>query len=140
MKRILVVLEAGSRSPSGVVRALVYRELFAAHGFSAEFLVRQPIQLMEGINNLPSVLRLIISRPWLKSRVLRWRTTASERRILKAAGEVTLYTCRKCFRIHLFEHCAAKRTPGLFMILVTLCGWRTGIKMNSMAFSGASTQ
>lgn len=90
MKRILVVLEAGSRSPSGVVRALVYRQLFAAHGFSAEFLVRQPIQLMDRINNLPSVLRLIVSRPWLKSRLLRWRTTASERRILKAAGEVDI--------------------------------------------------
>jgi glycosyltransferase involved in cell wall biosynthesis len=88
MKRILVVLEAGSRSPSGVVRALVYRELFAAHGFSAEFLVRQPIHLMDHLNNLPSGLRLIVSRPWLRGRLLRWGTTASERRILKLAGEV----------------------------------------------------
>lgn len=90
MKRILVVLEAGSRSPSGVVRALVYRDLFAAHGFSSEFVVRQPIQLMSWINNLPYVLRVIVSRPWLKSRLLRWRTKASERRILKLACEVDI--------------------------------------------------
>ena len=88
MKRLLVVLEAGSRSPSGVVRALIYRELFAAHGFSAEFLVRQPLKLMDWINNLPSVLRLIVKRPWLKTRLLRWGTTANERRILKTASEV----------------------------------------------------
>ncbi len=87
-KRILLVLEAGSRSPSGVVRGLAYRELFAAHGLSAEFLVRQPLQLIDWINNLPSGLRLIVRRPWLKNRLLRWATTASERRILKRAGEV----------------------------------------------------
>ena len=90
MKRILVVLEAGSRSPSGIVRGLVYRELLAAHGFSAEFLVRQPIRLMEWMNNLPSVLRLIARRPWLKTPLVRWRTKASERRILEVAGEVDI--------------------------------------------------
>lgn len=90
MKRILVVLEAGSRSPSGVVRALVYRELFAVHGFAAEFVVRQPIQLMDWINNLPYVLRIFVSRPWLKNRLVRWRTKVSERSILKRAGEVDI--------------------------------------------------
>lgn len=90
MKRILLVLENGSKSPSGVVRALVYRELLAEHGFSAEFLVRQPIPLMDRINNLPSVLRLVMSRPWLKSRLVQWGTAANEKRILKAAGDVDI--------------------------------------------------
>jgi glycosyltransferase involved in cell wall biosynthesis len=86
MKRILLVLEA--RSPSGFVRGLVYKEHLAAHGFSVESLIRQPVQLLDRINKLPSVLRLIVTRPWLKSRLLRWGTTLSERRILKRAGEM----------------------------------------------------
>jgi len=90
LKRILLVLENGSRSPSGVVRALVYRELLAAHGFSAQFVVRQPLKLMDWINNLPSVLRVVVRRPWLKSRLIRWGTTVSERRILKLAREVDI--------------------------------------------------
>jgi glycosyltransferase involved in cell wall biosynthesis len=72
------------------VRALVYRELFAAHGFIAEFVVRQPIQLLDWIKNLPSVLRLVVSRPWLKDPLLRWRTKASEQRILKLAGDADI--------------------------------------------------
>ena len=87
MTRILVVLEAGSRSPSGVVRALVYRELLESNGFSPEFIVRQPVRLMDGINSLPSILRLFVNRPWLKNRLIRWRTAASERRILKQARQ-----------------------------------------------------
>jgi glycosyltransferase involved in cell wall biosynthesis len=72
------------------VRALVYRDLFAAHGFSAEFVVRQPIQLMDWIKNLPYVLRAFVSRPWLKNRLVRWRTKVSEGRILKLASEVDI--------------------------------------------------
>ena len=111
LKRILLVLEAGSRLPSGIVRALVIVIFLAAHGFLAQFLVRQPLRLMDWINNLPSVLRLIVSRPWLKSRLLRWGTTVSERRILKLARDVDIVYLGKCFRTRLFKRYAVKRKP-----------------------------
>ena len=79
------------------MRGLAYRDLLAAHGFSAEFVIRQPLQLMDWINSLPSGLRLIVSRPWLKSRLLRWATNASERRILKRAAEVDVVYLVKVF-------------------------------------------
>jgi glycosyltransferase involved in cell wall biosynthesis len=108
VKRILLVLESGSRSPSGIVRALVYRDLFAEHGLSAEFLVRRPIRLTDWMNNLPSVLRVVVRRPWLKSRLLQWATTANERRILKRAGEVDVVYLAKVLSYPLVRQVCSK--------------------------------
>jgi glycosyltransferase involved in cell wall biosynthesis len=44
-KRVLIVTESGNALPSGWVRALIYRDLFAAHKIQVDYLVRQPTWL-----------------------------------------------------------------------------------------------
>lgn len=85
MTRLLVVLEAGERWPSGVVRGTAYRELFAEHGFSACFKARQPLEMMDWLSSPHSIFYKILVRPSLQQWLLNRATTASEREIVKLA-------------------------------------------------------
>jgi glycosyltransferase involved in cell wall biosynthesis len=42
------------------------------------------------MNRLPSLLRLVVKRPWLKNRLIEWRTRANEARILRLAGQMDI--------------------------------------------------
>ena len=90
MKQVLVVLEAGDRWPSGVVRGLAYRDLLANHGFSSTFVSRQPLRVMDWIDNSPFVLRRIVGRPSVRNRLVNVATRANEKRILNFARDVDI--------------------------------------------------
>jgi len=90
MPRILVVLEAGDRWPSGVVRGLAYRELFSKHGFSATFAVRQPLRMMDWVGRPPRILRRVVANRAVRKHLLNWATKASEQRILRIARNVDI--------------------------------------------------
>jgi glycosyltransferase involved in cell wall biosynthesis len=78
MTRVLAILEAGDRYPSGVVRALVYRDLFARDGFDVEFVSRQPLAAADAITR----------RPWLpfKHKLLEAATLWSEQQIIERSA------------------------------------------------------
>ena len=88
MTRLLVILEAGDRWPSGVVRGLVYRDLFASHGFSACFKVRQPHAMMDWLSSPHSIFYDFLIRPSVQEWLLNRAARASEQEILKLARDV----------------------------------------------------
>lgn len=87
MTRLLVVLEAGDRWPSGVVRGLAYRELFASHGFAATFIARQPIEMMDWVDGPHSIYHKLLIRPSVKKRLVSRAAKAREQEILTLARE-----------------------------------------------------
>src|SRR5436190_12137629 len=95
MTRLLVVLEAGDRWPSGVVRGTAYRELFARHGFSACFKARQPLRIMDWLDGPHSIFVQVLVRPWLREILENLAISASEQEILKLARQVdVVYTSK----------------------------------------------
>src|SRR6266404_7286059 len=88
MTRLLVILEAGDRWPSGTVRVLAYRRLLASHGFSATFVTRLPLEMMDWVGSPHSIFYRILIRPWLRERLVARATKASESRILELARNV----------------------------------------------------
>jgi glycosyltransferase involved in cell wall biosynthesis len=63
VKRVLAVLEAGDRYPSGVVRALIFRPFFRRDGFDVSFETRLPFPALEFVERhrgLPQLLRSAI--------------------------------------------------------------------------------
>ena len=95
MTRLLVVLEAGDRWPSGVVRGTAYRELFAKHGFTTCFKARQPLRMMDWLDGAHSILVRVLLRPRLREILLNLAISASEQEILKLARQVdVVYTSK----------------------------------------------
>jgi glycosyltransferase involved in cell wall biosynthesis len=90
MKRLLVILEAGDRWPSGVVRGLAYRDLFASHGFSTNFEARQPLRMMDWIAGLPPICHRGFIRLFIRDRLMGLANRASERRLLKLASNADI--------------------------------------------------
>lgn len=97
MTSLLVVLEAGDRWPSGVVRGLAYRELFADHGFATCFQARQPLGMMDWLTSPHSIFFKILIRPFVKEQLLKWAQRKSEQRILKLAQSVDVVYLSKVY-------------------------------------------
>jgi glycosyltransferase involved in cell wall biosynthesis len=94
-RRLLVVLEAGDRWPSGVVRGTVYRELFAKHGFDATFMTRQPLELMDWLDGPHSAPMRVLLHYRVRKKLLSRATAASEKEILKRAQNADIvYTSK----------------------------------------------
>jgi glycosyltransferase involved in cell wall biosynthesis len=55
-KKILIILEAGKINPSGITRALIYRNLFKKNGYKCKFINRNSSLLLHIIINPPSIL------------------------------------------------------------------------------------
>jgi glycosyltransferase involved in cell wall biosynthesis len=87
MTRILMVLEQGDRLPSGYIRGLVYKEFLASHGFSATFVSRQPLHLLDG---LPYILRRVANVAPVRNRLMKWMIKASEHQILRLARNASI--------------------------------------------------
>src|SRR6266496_6308972 len=95
MTRLLVVLEAGDRWPSGVVRGTVYRDLFARHGFDATFKTRLPLRMMDWLDSSHSIAIRIFLRHRVRKKLLNRAITASEKEILKLAQKAdVVYTSK----------------------------------------------
>jgi glycosyltransferase involved in cell wall biosynthesis len=103
MTRLLVVLEAGDRWPSGVVRGLAYRELFAAHGFAACFQARQPLAMMDWLSSPHSIFFRILIRPFVKELLLKWAERTGEQRILRLAQNVDVVYLSKVYSYPLIQ-------------------------------------
>jgi glycosyltransferase involved in cell wall biosynthesis len=86
VKRILVVLEAGDRLKSGLVRGVAYKELLEEY-FDVHFENRRPLRTIDQINNLPRGLNKAF-RLTLKDPVLSRATEKNEQRILRLAQDV----------------------------------------------------
>src|SRR5215470_16988933 len=94
-RRLLVVLEAGDRWPSGVVRGTVYRELFAKHGFDAIFMTRQPLEMMDWLDGPHSAPMRVLLHYRVRKKLLSRATAASEKEILKHAQNADIvYTSK----------------------------------------------
>ena len=109
MTRLLVVLEAGDRWPSGVVRGLAYRELFASHGFSTTFVARQPLEMMDWVDGPHSIYHRLLIRPFVKKRLLSRAATASEQRILRLARDADVVYLSKVYS-YPFVHALCSET------------------------------
>lgn len=90
MKKLLVVLEAGDSLPSGVIRGLAYEQLFAEHGFEAQFVSRRPAKLFEN-----SALRKVLEFPPVHNRLMTRAIAANESRIRKLARDVDIIYLNK---------------------------------------------
>lgn len=51
MKKILLVLEAGDALPSGMVRGLIYKDLFCQKGYTARYISRIPAWMVRAAGN-----------------------------------------------------------------------------------------
>jgi hypothetical protein len=86
--RVLAVLEAGDRYPSGVVRGLVYKDFFARDDMSVEFVSRQPLAARDFVANPPTILRPIVWRQRIQRQILRRAELRSEQSIFRKASSV----------------------------------------------------
>jgi glycosyltransferase involved in cell wall biosynthesis len=94
-RRLLVVLEAGDRWPSGVVRGTVYRELFAKHGFDATFMSRQPLQMIDWLESPHSAPMRLLLHYRVRKKLLTRASAAREKEILKHAQDADIvYTSK----------------------------------------------
>ena len=83
---MLAVLDIGARAPSGMVRALSYQDLFAAHGFEVTFVSRQPLRVMDLLKSPPPLTARLLRRPLVSRTLTEWATDRSERRIIRQAS------------------------------------------------------
>lgn len=61
MKKILIILEAGDALPSGVVRALIFKDLFIKQGYEVNFINRLSPKLIRQFSNPTGVLGFVVS-------------------------------------------------------------------------------
>ena len=95
MCRVLAVLEFGDRMPSGIVRVLAFRDLFAVHGLSVEVLSRQPIETIDRLRSPPLFLRPFVRRPGVNRRLLTRATEKRQREIVRRAHDVDVVLLSK---------------------------------------------
>lgn len=94
MKRVLLITERGAAWPSGRIRALIYKDLFAADGIEARYITRHAPWLTRLVERLAQSNRPIFPRPalrmlaYLDERLARFRETQIVR---LAQGFDTLY-------------------------------------------------
>lgn len=110
MKRLLAILEAGDRYPSGVVRGIAYSDLLKEHGFSATFVARQPLRMMDRLDNLPHIVNYIPGNYRVKKRLLERAARESEQSILRLARGVDIVYLSKVTSYPLMRALRAQTT------------------------------
>jgi glycosyltransferase involved in cell wall biosynthesis len=88
-RRVLAISEAGDAYPSGVIRSMIYRDLFARHGYDARFVSRMHPGVRRFMDTPPPLLAPVVSSQ--AGRALfaaeRWIARAREPRILEMARD-----------------------------------------------------
>lgn len=85
MCRLLVVQEYGDRAPSGTVRGLAYRDLFAAHGIETTFITRTPFEMLDFLEAPPRFIRRIARRRAIRRRLENMAWDRRRRKIIQLA-------------------------------------------------------
>ncbi len=101
--KVLAVLEAGDRYPSGIVRALIYKDLFARDGLDVEFVPRQPLAARDFVADPPWILRRIVWRQRVKREILRRAEIRSEADIVRKAASVDVVYLSKVTSLPLYR-------------------------------------
>ena len=107
MTKVLAVLEAGDRYPSGVVRGTIYRDFFARDGFDVEFVSRQPLAAMDFVQSPPRLLRLVVWRQRVKKRILARAEARSEEEIVRKAATADVVYLSKVLSLPLYRRLRA---------------------------------
>jgi glycosyltransferase involved in cell wall biosynthesis len=89
-RRVLAILEGGDRYPSGTIRALIYKDLFAASGFAVDFLPRTPQKDLDFLENPPRLLRRVIHHPRVYARLVARTHARHERRLVELARQADI--------------------------------------------------
>lgn len=113
MRRVLAVLEMGDRIPSGIVRGLVYRDLFCSNGFSTEFVSRLPLEALDWLDRPPRLLRRIISRPWINHWLKNKVVALHQNKIICRASESDIVYLSKVLSWPLIRDLREKTTARL---------------------------
>lgn len=104
-RRVLVVLEAGDAWPSGIVRGLIYRDLFEQYGFSAEYTSRLWPPLVRVIERrsgrFGALLDLGVRR--VLRRFHQWIIPWRERKIVERARHADTVYLSKVLSLSLFR-------------------------------------
>jgi glycosyltransferase involved in cell wall biosynthesis len=113
--RVLAVLDAGDRAPSGIVRGLIYKDLFREHGFDVEYMTRLPLKMMDLLDEPPRLLARVLQRPGVRRRLLDVATVRSERRILERAKHVDIVYMSKVLSAALVRELRKQTTARLVL-------------------------
>jgi len=104
MKKILVILEAGNAYPSGMVRALIYKDFFARNNYDYKYVNRQPsflIKLMDKntrkLNMFPFLRHLLINQ-------INKRTISNSKKIIDLAPNYDIIFMSKIFDYNLINN------------------------------------
>lgn len=102
--KVLAVLEAGDWIPSGVVRALIYRDLFARDGLRVEYVSRQPIETLQFLDDpRPGILRNIVWRRRIRSAIVARAQRRREDEIVQKALEADVVYLVKVTNLGLIQ-------------------------------------
>jgi glycosyltransferase involved in cell wall biosynthesis len=91
--KILIVTEAGDAWPSGIVRALLFKDLFLQEGYKVTYKSRLSPQLIHVFNNRNRALRFFFS--FTLSRLNSWIGSINEKHIIKIAPSFDIIYLQK---------------------------------------------
>ena len=113
--KVLAVLEAGDRIPSGVVRALIYKDLFARDGLDVEFVARQPLAARDFVSNPPRILRRIVWRQRVQKYILRKAEMRCEAEIVRKSAGVDIVYLSKVTSLPFYRTLRAATTARIIL-------------------------
>jgi glycosyltransferase involved in cell wall biosynthesis len=103
LTKVLAVLEAGDRYPSGVVRGTIYRDFFKRDGFDVEFISRQPLETMDFLQDPPRLLRPVVWRQRIRKRILARAERRREGEIVRKSRTADVVYLSKVLTLPLYR-------------------------------------